>query len=81
MNDKAHANQPGGTQDCENRIPGDRRSGVKWMKSNAAAVGVIYRIGEQMIEVDEHRGHHEEPGSPPLFTKEKPRHCPGNGRV
>ncbi len=81
VNDKPDAEQPGRRQDREQRIPSDCRRGMKRMKSNAAAVGVVNRIGEEMIEVHEHRGQHDEPGPAPLLAEEKPRHGPGNSRV
>ena len=81
MNDKAHANHPSGTQDGENRISRDRRCGVKWMESNTAAVGVVNRVGEQMIEVYQHCGEHDERGSAPLFAEEEPRYGPGHSGV
>lgn len=76
-----HSNQPSGTQDGENRIPRDGWDGVKWMKSNTAAVGVVNRIGGQMIEVYQHRGQHDEPSPAPMFAEEEPRHCPGDSCV
>jgi hypothetical protein len=54
---------------------------MKRMKANAATIGIVNGVGEQMIEIDEHRGEHDEPGSPPLLAEEQPRHCPGDSGV
>jgi hypothetical protein len=55
VHDQPNTNQTGRRQDCQNPIHRDSRRGVKWMESNAAAVGIVDRVGEQMIEVYEHR--------------------------
>lgn len=51
------------------------------MKSDAATVWIVNRIGEKVIEVDEHRGEHDEPSPAPSAAKENPRHGSGNSRV
>lgn len=48
------------------------------MESNTAAVGVVNRVGEQMIEVYQHCGKHDEPGYAPLFAEEEPSCGPGH---
>jgi hypothetical protein len=54
---------------------------VQRVKGDAAALGVVDRIGEKVIEVDEHCGEDDESGSAPALAKEKPRHRPGGDGV
>lgn len=81
VNEEAHPDQPRGTQEGEHCVPGDCRGGVQRMKSDTAAAGVVNGIGEKVIEVDEHRAEHDEPGTAPARAKEEPRHRPGDGGV
>jgi hypothetical protein len=55
VHDQPNTNQTGRRQDCQNRVQRDSRRGVKWMESDAAAVGVVNWVGEHMVEVYEHR--------------------------
>ncbi len=44
------------------------------MVANAATARVVNRIGEQVIEIDQHGGHHHQPGAEPDSSKGKRRH-------
>lgn len=46
-------------------IDDDGRPGVQRMVANRAAVGNVNRIGKQVVQVDKHRGDHDEPGALP----------------
>lgn len=46
---------------------------MEWVKTNAASIGVKNRISPKMVQIDEHRGHHNEPGFPPMLLPDEPR--------
>lgn len=56
MNHQAQPDQTRARHKRKNCIHHDRRSGMKRMEADAAAIGVVNRVGEQVIEVYNHRG-------------------------
>jgi hypothetical protein len=46
---------------------------VQRVKPDAASSGIENRIGQEMIEIDKHGTHHDEPGVPPMLFPEQPR--------
>jgi hypothetical protein len=48
------------------------------MEADAAAIRIIERIGEQMVEIDDHRRHHDPPRSRPRPPIQRQRHCERN---
>ncbi len=46
------------------------------MKADAAAIRIVNGVGEQMVNINDHRADHDQEGPPPAITIE----CPGDQR-
>ena len=51
------------------------------MKINAAAIGVIYRIRQQVIKIHNHGQYHDQPRLLPPMSKKKNRYKSGNQKM
>lgn len=51
------------------------------MKSDTTSMWVIYRSGEEMVEINKHREKHDEIGLFPVFTKKHPSDESGKEEV
>ena len=47
---------------------------MQWMKSDTAATGIVYRICEKVIEIDNHRRNHRNPCLHEVLSKEHAGH-------
>lgn len=53
-------------------VADSRPNGMERVESQAKAFGVEYGICQQVIEIDEHRTQHEQPGLLPVVLPEQP---------
>jgi hypothetical protein len=51
------------------------------VKADAAPVRVIHRLSQQVIEIDEHRGDHDQRRASPTSAKAEPCDGDRNGKV
>ena len=56
----------------QDKIAADGIAGVEWVKANAAPAGVKNGVGQQVIQVYQHSGQHDEPGLFPFFSEKEP---------
>lgn len=55
--------------------------GMQGMESEAASGRVIYRICQQMIQVDKQRGDHNQPDFKPVLYEDQPCHQSGKKKM
>ena len=51
------------------------------MKPDTAPVGIKNRVGQQMIEIDDHGRQHDEPACQPLVPECKPGNSTRDGKM
>ena len=69
MDCQAKANQSGLGNKTKQCIKPDKPQLVQRVKTNAAACGVIDRIGQQMVNIHQHGGHQNKVGELPFLSK------------
>ena len=62
MDCQAEANQSGLGNKAQQYIEPDKPQLMQRVKANAAAVGVVDRIGQQMVDIHPHGGHQNKIG-------------------
>jgi hypothetical protein len=51
---------------------------MQWMKINAATIGIVNGIGQQVVKIHNHRQRHDQPGLFPSIFEDKYRYQSGN---
>ena len=60
MNHETDANQPRERYKAEHNINTYRYIRVQRVKPDTASVWIVDRVGKQMIQIDQHGGHHQQ---------------------
>jgi len=69
MDCQAKANQSRLRNKTQQQIKPDKPQLMQRMKANAAAVGVVDGVGQQMVDIHQHGGHKNKIGELPLAAK------------
>lgn len=68
---QAQAHQARAWPETQQGIQREERRPVQQVEADAAAVGIVDRIGQQMVQVHGHGRHHEQPGPVPSPAEEQ----------
>ena len=69
MNRQSQSNQPGLGNKAEQNIEPNQPQLMERMKANAAAIGVVDRVGQQMVNIHQHGRHKSQIGELPMCAQ------------
>lgn len=81
MEEQTYRNDPELWEVEQDEIAADGIVGVERVKADAATVGIKNGVGQQVVQVYEHGGQHDEPGVFPLFPEKYPGYEAGCQKV
>ena len=81
VNQQSQSREAQERHETENAIKRNGFEGMQGMKGNAAAIGVKYRCGKKMVEIDQVRTAHDQPCPPPTGFEGQASNDSGNQEV